>query len=405
MMGKARQNNAVNTDGKPYPILLVPGFVADTYTEIEASFVQLDKFAALDFRFIWLVPEINFRQNRFSDPGNRWRLSVPEYVRHLSEHGASWVTGNISKWNLASNFLLFRRVIREYGIKAVYAQFGYERFWALFLGKVHRKETIWHAHWDSLGTRFVFIKRVFYSFFIDHYVAVSQFIARRLPRGADIHVVPNGVSPADRNQSDADTIRAEARKRLGFPAGATVILMVAAFTKQKRHAVAVDICAKVIAQEPKVMVVFLGDGPERAAITERIIKADLAEHFVLPGHVPNVQEYYSAADLCIFTAYNDAAPFAVLEAMKYGLPVVAFRSGGVSEVIADEQTGYLVEDGVTDQFAQRVMELVRDGQKTAAMGQKGANVIRNRYSRNTWLEQMRITLLHILDPGQSIDRD
>jgi L-malate glycosyltransferase len=369
-------------------ILVVPGFVADTYSEIEASFVELGGYVAKNVRLIWVVPEISWKHNRFSDPANRYRLEVPEFVRYLKVIDAECATGNIRKWGLVSNILLFRKLFKKYHISAVYAQFGYERFWALFLGKMFGKVTIWHAHWDSLGTQFVMAKRFFYSLFIDHYIAVSDFIARRLPKRGQVHTVCNGVASIENTRLDEGQTKKECRRMLGIKENAIVILMVAAFTGQKRHALAVDICEQVISRGNRVICIFLGDGPERSKIAALIRARGLDACFVLPGHVQNVSDYYRAADLCIFTAYNDAAPFAVLEAMKYGLPIVAFNSGGVAEPIVNGRTGYLVDEGARNLFVDRVTQLTGDLNCATTMGQRGAEVIRVRYSRTAWLEQM-----------------
>src|ERR1051326_8976592 len=67
---------------------------------------------------------------------------------------------------------------------------------------------------------------------------------------------------------------------------------------------------------------------------------------------------YRAASLAVFAPYGEEFGLAPLEAMASGVPVVAWRDGGLQESIVDGQTGYLVTDSVT--FRQRVRLMLHD---------------------------------------------
>lgn len=140
-------NEQPNVTGTMVRVLLVPGFVVDTYSSIEQSLVELCAKPDPDIEFLWLVPDISCKYNRFSRPQNRHTLNEPVWVPHLRHNGIPYVVGNISKYNLLANFLLFREISRQNQIDAVYTHFGFERFWAAFLGKLLGKVVIWHEHY------------------------------------------------------------------------------------------------------------------------------------------------------------------------------------------------------------------------------------------------------------------
>ena len=54
-------------------------------------------------------------------------------------------------------------------------------------------------------------------------------------------------------------------------------------------------------------------------------------------------KYYSAADVLLYPSIADNCPLVVLEAQACGLPVVAFKTGGIPELVTHQITGYIAE--------------------------------------------------------------
>jgi glycosyltransferase involved in cell wall biosynthesis len=97
-----------------------------------------------------------------------------------------------------------------------------------------------------------------------------------------------------------------------------------------------------------------------------------------PLSAENLVEAYQSAALAVFAPYREEFGLAPLEAMASGVPVVAWREGGLSETVVDGQTGFLVDDDVT--FRQRVRLLLHDEDRRRAFGQ----VARQRAESFTW---------------------
>jgi glycosyltransferase involved in cell wall biosynthesis len=83
-----------------------------------------------------------------------------------------------------------------------------------------------------------------------------------------------------------------------------------------------------------------------------------------------IKQLYRAADLYLWPAVKEAFGVALIEAQAAGLPVVAGRSGGVSSVISDGDTGLLVPEGDAASFASAVADLLDDPDRRFAMGRK-----------------------------------
>jgi glycosyltransferase involved in cell wall biosynthesis len=80
-----------------------------------------------------------------------------------------------------------------------------------------------------------------------------------------------------------------------------------------------------------------------------------------------VAEAYRGAAVAVFAPYGEEFGIAPLEAMASGIPVIAWREGGLTETVIDGQTGFLVSDSVT--FRQRLRLLLHDSQRWQAHSQ------------------------------------
>jgi glycosyltransferase involved in cell wall biosynthesis len=102
----------------------------------------------------------------------------------------------------------------------------------------------------------------------------------------------------------------------------------------------------------------------------------------LPHDVPGVQPHdvlgalYRSADLYVWPAVNEAYGMTFLEAEAAGLPVVAGRSGGVADVVADGRSGILVPAGDARAFAQAVRSLIDDPERRRHLGAEAARTVR-----------------------------
>ena len=162
-----------------------------------------------------------------------------------------------------------------------------------------------------------------------------------------IHLLPNCVDlGAFRGERQPSLLLPE----LGLGHQHRVVLSVGNIRKVKNHRLLVRALAMVIPAHPEVRGLIVGEtlaGEEatRAALDDEIRAAGLTGRVVLAGFRADVPELLRGSVALCLTSDSEGMPNVVLEAMAAGVPVVATRTGGVTEVVEDGSSGLLVEPG------------------------------------------------------------
>lgn len=124
-----------------------------------------------------------------------------------------------------------------------------------------------------------------------------------------------------------------------------------------------------------IRAVVIGDGPERSRCEQRAAELGLLPDVEFKGSVAITVADYRAADVLVMTSDFEGTPNVVLEAMAAGLPVVAYRTGGVPEVVRHEQTGYVASMGDEASMADYVLKLVEHADLRAEMGRRARDYV------------------------------
>lgn len=154
---------------------------------------------------------------------------------------------------------------------------------------------------------------------------------------------------------------------------------------------------KVVKEIPEAQLHILGDGPDREKLIQMSIDRGLEKEVVFHGFVKDVQAALSRTSIFLFTPkLGEGTSIALIEAMAMELPCVVFDTPAMAEVVANGESGFVVEDGNIEGLAKKLIRLLKDGDLRRKMGIAGRKRAEENFSLSkavidpleSWLLQM-----------------
>ena len=165
----------------------------------------------------------------------------------------------------------------------------------------------------------------------------------------------------------------------GIPPDVPLALAVGRLIKQKDHPTLLRAFARVRTTVPEARLAILGSGPFEAETRRLVAELGLDDAVTLPGRT-DIRDWLERADVFVHTSRWEGFGIVLLEAMLAGLPVVATRVSAVPEVVADGETGMLVEPGDVAGVAEVLGALLADSGRATALGEAGRRRAREEFS-------------------------
>jgi glycosyltransferase involved in cell wall biosynthesis len=199
-------------------------------------------------------------------------------------------------------------------------------------------------------------------------ILVPSAYLRAIALGWDLDPARVDVVPNPAPEVPAHPSRDEARAALGIEGFA--LGTAGRLTAQK----ALGDTLEALARVPKVELLVLGDGPERAALERRAAEFGVADRvrFLGAGTRDDVIALFRAVDAALLTSAWENLPHTLLEALAAGTPVIATAVGGIPEVVRDGENGLLVPPGNVAAVASAIERLARDDALRASLAAAAA---------------------------------
>ncbi len=167
------------------------------------------------------------------------------------------------------------------------------------------------------------------------------------------------------------------------------IIHVGQLSYQKAPELLVKAANRLREKKFKFQIEFIGNGPLRGALESDVNTMGLENHITFSGHVTNVHEKLTTATVEVITSRWEGLPFSLVDAMRYGVPVIASRVNGVLDLVEDRVSGYLFKSGDLDGLVANLEEVLQNPEKAAKIGRAGRDRIQGLFDMEDMAENHR----------------
>ncbi len=263
---------------------------------------------------------------------------------------------------------------------------------ALVAARARRPLVVHEHNWSGDGSRLrPLLDRQLLGRRAEAYVccghAVAETVRAHGVPTSRIQVVPNAIEPGIPHP------RAGARRMLGIPEDRVVLGMLTRLRPEK----GVDVLLEALAMlpAPRPLACILGDGPERAAIEQRIAALGLSGDVLLAGHRDDAPRLAAAFDVGVVPSRWEGLPLAALEVMHADRPLVASAVGELPRLL-EPGRGIVVPAGDPAALAAALGRLAGDPQLRHQLGQAAGEHVRREHLLPAVSERIQETYDQVL---------
>ena len=147
---------------------------------------------------------------------------------------------------------------------------------------------------------------------------------------------------------------------LKIPATGRVVLAIANFKPLKNPIHFVLAAYKVLSKNKNVYFIYTGDGPLKTAATNLATHLGIEKQIIFPGWRGDTDELLAISDVYVSTSLREGVPMSILEAQAHHVPAVCYDVDGISEVVSNNRTGFLVKPNDISALAEKITALLRN---------------------------------------------
>ena len=181
-----------------------------------------------------------------------------------------------------------------------------------------------------------------------------------------------------------------------------IFLSVGRFVDKKAPYLTILAFREVLKQVPEAQLKMIGDGILLEGCKQLVQSLNLSKHIHFLGACSHeevaktMQNVRAFVQHSLTTSYGDSegTPVAILEAGASGLPVIATRHAGIKDVVLENETGLLVEEGDVIEMSKQMVRLIQEPQLAAKMGQQARLHISHSFSIEQHINQLWKIISH-----------
>ena len=205
-----------------------------------------------------------------------------------------------------------------------------------------------------------------------YFVPCSEFVNRSYSRYFGMRrnraeVIPNSFDPIFLRSSGRSLT--DLRNELGIPEHSFVYLNIGRLDPQKNHKTIIEAFRKVAEKVPNAYLLLTGTGGLESDLHKLADDSGVGRRILFLGRRSDVSDLLELADAFVFPSFFEGMPVALIEAMFKKLPCIASDVDVFREVIADGETGLLIDPNSAQSLAESMLKLYADADLRKRVGE------------------------------------
>ncbi|MGB6295057.1 MAG: glycosyltransferase [Rivularia sp. (in: cyanobacteria)] len=225
---------------------------------------------------------------------------------------------------------------------------------------------------------------------ISYYCRSQGMIFSPIEKWNQLHIVHCGIDPA-------------LFKPVSHQGKGKRLLYVGRLAAVKGLPILLESLSSLKQQHPDILLTVIGDGSDRAYLEQMTADLDLKDNVKFVGYKSQVEvrKYLEEADVFVSSSFAEGVPVVLMEAMAAGVPVVAPQIAGISELVENGVSGYIVPAGDTVSLTKSIEKLIDDCELRAKFGIAGRNKVEKEFNINIEAEKLYQSFDKALQPDMS----
>ncbi|MGE7780176.1 glycosyltransferase family 4 protein [Peribacillus sp. NPDC097264] len=192
--------------------------------------------------------------------------------------------------------------------------------------------------------------------------------------------------------------RSVLRLEKGYHDDDFLMFYAAEFNKNKNQQLLLRSFSLIKGDIPNARLLLAGEGPLLDDCRKLAETLGISENVDFLGFRNDIDVLLKISDLAVASSLREGLPVNIMEAMACGLPVIAVKNRGHSELVKNNQNGWLIERNDEPNFKEKILKVFGDSELRIKYGKNGRKIIENKYSTKKILEvKSEIYKLYMID--------
>jgi glycosyltransferase involved in cell wall biosynthesis len=344
--------------------------------------------------------------------GEKWHLEVATYLHNKGQKvlliaapnsplaekaktkGINVQTIKLSNVSFLNPFILLRiaRLLNGFKIESLIMNSPRDLKCAGLASKLINSPKIIFRRGSDIPIQDSALNRFLYQRVVDKVLVNSEATKRSLNKNNSqmvpvqkIELVPNGI---DTNQFlEGQVSKVYEKQKDEF-----VLCTLGRLVPQKNHNFLIDVAVALKKRELKFKLIIGGSGKLETALRDTAKQKGILSEVVFAGFIEKPKDLYLSGDVFLLSSLWEGFGYVLAEAGLCELPTVAFNVSSNAQIIQEGKTGFLIEEGAVDLFAEAIIRLAKNDDLKNKMGKRAKRFVADNFEAKNIFEKVEAVI-------------